>query len=552
MGVLILTHRRLLVDQFTRDLTTEGYGGRLRPAVQQGQEPLRGEPDHDPDLRLVRAPRRLDLAKRLPARHLRRGAHGARREDQRRDPQLHRADLHRHDRHRAADRQAGLRRLPRLGRRPSPRRRGAARPDRARCAPCACRLRRPSPPFPSSAATTTRRSSPRSSTRTIFNQAAASLYRDRFDADAGHRLRGRGRPRLQPRAGVPSRGPQGGGRQRPHPAGELAETLAAYERGEINVLVNAQLLAEGWNSPRATICMHLAPTASRRVYQQRIGRIMRLAPRKEAGIVVDFVDDAATHNDRTITHPQPARLRLLPARRARDAGAAPPHPAARQTEALARPLARARDARPAPPRDRDHARVGARQPGPPRRRRAAPLGAHRGPAGPVRGAPGLRREARASQSRMPRGLPHELRRREPEPPPAPLGARRPRRGDRRPRRLRRPRHDGHLRADVGEGPRPGRARPPAGDRRREGRGAGGHRRALDLAARPGDAQAAGPARERRPPGGEAAPRRAHELPRPPARGERREARERRPRAADRTSPLRCSPRQRPTRRPRSA
>ena len=38
------------------------------------------------------------------------------------------------------------------------------------------------------------------------------------------------------------------------------------------------LLAEGWNSPRATVCMHLAPTASRRVYQQRIGRIMRTAP----------------------------------------------------------------------------------------------------------------------------------------------------------------------------------------------------------------------------------------------------------------------------------
>src|ERR671928_1114299 len=61
------------------------------------------------------------------------------------------------------------------------------------------------------------------------------------------------------------------------------------------------LLAEGWNSPRATICMHLAPTASRRVYQQRIGRIMRMHPRKEAGVVVDFVPDAATHNERTIT-----------------------------------------------------------------------------------------------------------------------------------------------------------------------------------------------------------------------------------------------------------
>jgi hypothetical protein len=61
------------------------------------------------------------------------------------------------------------------------------------------------------------------------------------------------------------------------------------------------LLAEGWNSPRATICMHLAPTASRRVYQQRIGRIMRTHPRKEAGIVIDFVPKAATHNERVIS-----------------------------------------------------------------------------------------------------------------------------------------------------------------------------------------------------------------------------------------------------------
>jgi superfamily II DNA/RNA helicase len=85
------------------------------------------------------------------------------------------------------------------------------------------------------------------------------------------------------------------------PPVQLAETLAAYERGEINILINAMLLAEGWNSPRATVVMHLAPTASRRVYQQRIGRIMRMHPRKEAGIVVDFVPKGATHNERVIS-----------------------------------------------------------------------------------------------------------------------------------------------------------------------------------------------------------------------------------------------------------
>src|SRR5213075_2381547 len=49
------------------------------------------------------------------------------------------------------------------------------------------------------------------------------------------------------------------------PKRELARILADYESGKIDVLINAQLLAEGWNSPRATICMHLAPTASPRV-----------------------------------------------------------------------------------------------------------------------------------------------------------------------------------------------------------------------------------------------------------------------------------------------
>ncbi|MDP8943984.1 MAG: DEAD/DEAH box helicase family protein, partial [Actinomycetota bacterium] len=85
------------------------------------------------------------------------------------------------------------------------------------------------------------------------------------------------------------------------PKRELTRILAAYERGEIDVLVNAQLLAEGWNSPRATVCMHLAPTASKRVYQQRVGRVTRRHPGKEAGIVVDFVHPATTNDDPVVT-----------------------------------------------------------------------------------------------------------------------------------------------------------------------------------------------------------------------------------------------------------
>ena len=85
------------------------------------------------------------------------------------------------------------------------------------------------------------------------------------------------------------------------PKRELAWVLARYERGEIDVLINAQLLAEGWNSPRATVCVHLAPTASRRIYQQRVGRVTRRHPGKEAGLVVDFVHPATKHDDPVVT-----------------------------------------------------------------------------------------------------------------------------------------------------------------------------------------------------------------------------------------------------------
>ncbi len=134
-----------------------------------------------------------------------------------------------------------------------------------------------------------------------LNMAAATLYRERFgDApgvvyaagvDHAYNLATAFRA-----AGIKAEAVSGR-----TPPVKLAEILAAYERGEIDVLINAMLLAEGWNSPRATVIMHLAPTASKRVYQQRIGRIMRIHPRKEAGIVVDFTPKAATHNERVVS-----------------------------------------------------------------------------------------------------------------------------------------------------------------------------------------------------------------------------------------------------------
>jgi ribonuclease E len=134
-----------------------------------------------------------------------------------------------------------------------------------------------------------------------FNLAVADLYRARFKDlpgvvyAAGVRHAYNVAKAFQ-EVGIKAKGVSG-----ETPKRELARILASYEAGAIDVLVNAQLLAEGWNSPRATVCMHLAPTASKRVYQQRVGRVTRRHQGKEAGIVVDFVHPATTHDDPVVT-----------------------------------------------------------------------------------------------------------------------------------------------------------------------------------------------------------------------------------------------------------
>ncbi|HZC12804.1 MAG TPA: DEAD/DEAH box helicase family protein [Thermoleophilaceae bacterium] len=137
--------------------------------------------------------------------------------------------------------------------------------------------------------------------QTPFNVAVADLYKTRFKElpgvvySAGVRHAHNVAEAFR-ETGVKAKAVSG-----ETPKRELTRILAAYERGEIDVLVNAQLLAEGWNSPRATVCMHLAPTASKRIYQQRVGRVTRRTPGKEAGIVVDFVHPATPNDDPVVT-----------------------------------------------------------------------------------------------------------------------------------------------------------------------------------------------------------------------------------------------------------
>ena len=300
LGVLILTHRRLLVSQFTRDLTAEGYGERLTRAVDRGTTPPVDNPltvqtyawfarhvgDVDPGAyHLVICDEAHTALGEKTSAAIRRFPEpiyvGMTATEQLIAKQV--ADVF----------PASVDDLPL----PEAARRGLIAPIRCLRVPPAAAIH--SVPivggdFDEAALAAVL-------DHQALNQAAASLYRDRFDSTPGivyaagvdhaYNLAQEFRA-----AGLKAEAVSGR-----TPLVRLAEILAAYERAEIDILINAQLLAEGWNSPRATVCMHLAPTASRRVYQQRIGRIMRMHPRKEAGVVIDFTPKGATHNDRVVT-----------------------------------------------------------------------------------------------------------------------------------------------------------------------------------------------------------------------------------------------------------
>ena len=134
-----------------------------------------------------------------------------------------------------------------------------------------------------------------------FNVAVANLYKTRFNGVPGVVYAAGVRHAYNLAEAFRAEGIKAQAVSGETPKRELVEILARYERGDIDVLINAQLLAEGWNSPRATVCVHLAPTASKRIYQQRVGRVTRRHPGKEAGLVVDFVHPATKNDDPVVT-----------------------------------------------------------------------------------------------------------------------------------------------------------------------------------------------------------------------------------------------------------
>lgn len=77
------------------------------------------------------------------------------------------------------------------------------------------------------------------------------------------------------------------------------ETLKREHReGKIKVLCQADLLTEGYDEPRVSGCINLAPTRSLVVAEQRGGRVLRLDPDNQVkfATVIDFVDEENTED----------------------------------------------------------------------------------------------------------------------------------------------------------------------------------------------------------------------------------------------------------------
>ena len=70
---------------------------------------------------------------------------------------------------------------------------------------------------------------------------------------------------------------------------DRAQILEDFDNGRYDVLTNSMLLTEGWDCPSVDCIINLRPTKVRSLYQQIIGRGLRLSPGKEYLLVLDFL-----------------------------------------------------------------------------------------------------------------------------------------------------------------------------------------------------------------------------------------------------------------------
>lgn len=76
---------------------------------------------------------------------------------------------------------------------------------------------------------------------------------------------------------------------------ERQETFDAYSRGELDLLASPMALSEGFDSPRAEICVLRRTAQGLGTYLQIAGRVLRPYPGKECALLIDICDAKSVH-----------------------------------------------------------------------------------------------------------------------------------------------------------------------------------------------------------------------------------------------------------------
>ena len=76
---------------------------------------------------------------------------------------------------------------------------------------------------------------------------------------------------------------------------ERERILAAWRRGDIQVVSNCQILTEGFDFPELSCCILARPTKSVALFLQMCGRVLRTAPGKSGALILDHAGNILEH-----------------------------------------------------------------------------------------------------------------------------------------------------------------------------------------------------------------------------------------------------------------
>lgn len=96
------------------------------------------------------------------------------------------------------------------------------------------------------------------------------------------------------------------------PKAERERILAAFQLGGVRVLSSVGVLTEGFDAPRAEVCILARPTKSLSLYIQMVGRVMRTFEGKQLAIIHDHAGNMLRHG--LFDHPRDYSLDATPKR----------------------------------------------------------------------------------------------------------------------------------------------------------------------------------------------------------------------------------------------